>query len=48
MENKILVTGGYGLVGSEFIKENYIKISSSDIAFFDTNDTASWEAESNQ
>jgi len=28
---KTLITGGYGLVGSEFIKENYIKISSSDV-----------------
>ena len=31
MDNKILITGGYGLVGSEFTKENYIKISSSDV-----------------
>ena len=31
MDNKILITGGHGLVGSEFIKENYIKISSSDV-----------------
>jgi GDP-L-fucose synthase len=30
MENKILVTGGYGLVGSEFIKSNYIPLSSSE------------------
>jgi GDP-L-fucose synthase len=30
MENKILVTGGYGLVGSEFIKPNFIPLSSSD------------------
>lgn len=28
MKNKILVTGGYGLVGSEFIGDNYIKTSS--------------------
>ena len=28
---KTLITGGYGLVGSEFTKENYIKISSSDV-----------------
>ena len=27
---KILVTGGYGLVGSEFIKPNFIPLSSSD------------------
>ena len=31
MDNKILITGGYGLVGSEFTKKNYIKISSSDV-----------------
>ena len=30
MENKILVTGGYGLVGSEFNKPNYIPLSSSE------------------
>jgi GDP-L-fucose synthase len=30
MKNKILVTGGYGLVGSEFIKSNYIPLSSSE------------------
>jgi GDP-L-fucose synthase len=30
MENKILVTGGYGLVGSEFNKSNYIPLSSSE------------------
>ena len=30
MENKILVTGGYGLVGSEFIKPNFIPLSSID------------------
>jgi len=30
MENKILVTGGYGLVGSEFNKANYIPLSSSE------------------
>ncbi len=28
MENKILVTGGYGLVGSEFIGDNFYKVSS--------------------
>lgn len=31
MENKILVTGGYGLVGSEFRKSNYIPLSSSEV-----------------
>ena len=31
MENKILVTGGYGLVGSEFKKENFIPLSSTDV-----------------
>jgi GDP-L-fucose synthase len=31
MENKILVTGGYGLVGSEFNKKNYIPVSSSEV-----------------
>ena len=30
MENKILVTGGYGLVGSEFNKDNFIPLSSSE------------------
>jgi GDP-L-fucose synthase len=30
MENKILVTGGYGLVGSEFRKPNFIPLSSSE------------------
>ena len=30
MENKILVTGGYGLVGSEFNHPNYIPLSSSE------------------
>jgi len=30
MENKILVTGGYGLVGSEFNGLNYIPLSSSE------------------
>jgi GDP-L-fucose synthase len=30
MENKILVTGGYGLVGSEFKKPNFIPLSSSE------------------
>jgi GDP-L-fucose synthase len=31
MENKILVTGGYGLVGSEFNKPNYIPLYSSEV-----------------
>ena len=30
MENKVLVTGGYGLVGSEFKKSNFIPLSSSE------------------
>ncbi len=30
MENKVLVTGGYGLVGSEFKKPNFIPLSSSE------------------
>ena len=30
MENKILVTGGHGLVGSEFISEQYFKPTSKD------------------
>lgn len=37
MQNKILVTGGYGLVGTEFAKKNYIKPTSFDIDFRDTN-----------
>ena len=37
MENKILVTGGYGLVGTEFDKKNYIKPTSVDVDFRDTN-----------
>ena len=31
MENKILVTGGYGLVGSEFKSTNFIPLSSSEV-----------------
>jgi GDP-L-fucose synthase len=31
MENRILVTGGYGLVGSEFNKPNFIPLSSSEV-----------------
>ena len=30
MENKILVTGGHGLVGSEFINKQYFKPTSKD------------------
>ena len=30
MKNKVLVTGGYGLVGSEFTKPNFINLSSSE------------------
>jgi GDP-L-fucose synthase len=30
MENKVLVTGGYGLVGTEFKQSNYIPLSSSE------------------
>ena len=31
MRNKILVTGGYGLVGSELIGDNYIKPSAKEV-----------------
>jgi GDP-L-fucose synthase len=31
MENRVLVTGGYGLVGSEFNKKNFIPLSSSEV-----------------
>lgn len=37
MVNKILVTGGYGLVGSEFAEKKYIKPTSIDVDFRDTN-----------
>lgn len=37
MENRILVTGGHGLVGTEFAKKNYIKPTSFDVDFRDTN-----------
>ena len=33
MENKILVTGGHGLVGSEFINKQYFKPTSKDYDF---------------
>jgi GDP-L-fucose synthase len=36
MENKILVTGGYGLVGTEFAQKKYIKPTSMDIDFRNT------------
>jgi GDP-L-fucose synthase len=38
MESKILVTGGYGLVGSEFNKSNYIPLSSSEADLRNRND----------
>jgi GDP-L-fucose synthase len=38
MENKILVTGGYGLVGSEFIGHNYYKVSSKEYDLRRTDD----------
>jgi GDP-L-fucose synthase len=37
MENKILVTGGYGLVGTEFVQKKYIKPTSVDVDFRNTN-----------
>jgi GDP-L-fucose synthase len=33
MENKILVTGGYGLVGTEFAEKKYVKPTSIDVDF---------------
>ena len=36
MENKILVTGGYGLVGTEFAQKKYIKPTSIDVDFRNT------------
>jgi GDP-L-fucose synthase len=39
MENKILVTGGNGLVGSEFIGEKYYKPSSKEYDLVDKNQT---------
>jgi GDP-L-fucose synthase len=38
MENKILVTGGYGLVGSEFAQKKYIKPTSVDVDFRNTSE----------
>lgn len=38
MENKILVTGGHGLVGSEFVGERYFKPTSKDYDLRNTND----------
>ena len=37
MENKILVTGGYGLVGTEFVQKKYIKPTSIDVDFRNPN-----------
>lgn len=39
MENKILVTGGNGLVGSEFIGEKYFKVSSNEYDLTDKTQT---------
>lgn len=36
MQNKILVTGGHGLVGTEFTKKNYIKPTSNNVDFRNT------------
>ena len=36
MENKILVTGGYGLVGTEFAQKKYVKPTSRDVDFRNT------------
>jgi GDP-L-fucose synthase len=36
MENKILVTGGYGLVGTEFAQKKYVKPTSIDVDFRNT------------
>jgi GDP-L-fucose synthase len=41
MENKILITGGNGLVGSEFIGKKYYKPSSKDYDLVDKNQTYS-------
>jgi GDP-L-fucose synthase len=41
MENKILVTGGNGLVGSEFIGDKYYNFSSKDYNLVDKNQTYS-------
>jgi GDP-L-fucose synthase len=38
MENKILVTGGYGLVGSEFAQKKYVKPTSRDVDFRNTSE----------
>ena len=38
MGNKILVTGGSGLVGSEFVGEQYYKPTSKDVDFRITNE----------
>ena len=39
MENKILITGGNGLVGSEFIGDQYFKPSSKDYDLIDRDQT---------
>ena len=39
MENKILVTGGNGLVGSEFVGDQYFKPSSKDYNLTDREQT---------
>lgn len=36
MENKILITGGYGLVGTEFAQKKYVKPTSIDVDFRNT------------
>ena len=38
MKNKILVTGGYGLVGTEFAEKKYVKPTSIDVDFRNTSD----------
>ena len=38
MENKILVTGGYGLVGTEFAEKKYVKPTSVDVDFRNTSE----------
>jgi GDP-L-fucose synthase len=38
MKNKILVTGGYGLVGTEFAEKKYVKPTSIDVDFRNTSE----------